>query len=149
MAGLRAQGQDQLADMLSGMHVTPGAGVDFAAIGAILGTLAVVYLLSAVFGWVQQYLMAGVVQRTIFRLREEVDGKLARLPLRYFDGHPRGDLLSRVTNDIDNISTTLQQSLTQLDHVGAHHRRRAGHDAHDQPAPAADLPASRCPWRSS
>ena len=82
-----------------------------------LGTLAAVYLLSSVFGWGQQYLTAGLVQRTIFRLREEVDAKLARLPLRYFDSHPRGDLLSRVTNDIDNISTTLMQSLTQL--IGA------------------------------
>ena len=114
VAGLREQGQDRLADMLSGMDVTPGVGVDFGAIGVTLGTLAAVYLLSAVFGWGQQYLTAGLVQRTIFRLREAVDAKLARLPLRYFDGHPRGDLLSRVTNDIDNISTTLMQSLTQL-----------------------------------
>jgi ATP-binding cassette subfamily B protein len=112
--GLRARGQDQLAEMLSGMHLTPGAGVDFSKIAAILGALAVVYLLSAFFGWVQQYLMAGVAQRTMFRLREDVDRKLARLPLKYFDDHPRGDLLSRVTNDIDNISTTLQQSLTQI-----------------------------------
>ena len=58
--------------------------------------------------------MAGVTQRTVYRLREEVDRKLGRLPLRYFDDHPRGDLLSRVTNDIDNIGQTLQQSLTQL-----------------------------------
>ena len=114
VAGLREQGQDRLADLLSGMRVTPGAGVDSGAIGATLGALGAVYLLSAVFGWGQQYLTAGVVQRTIYRLREAVDAKLARLPLRYFDGHPRGDLLSRVTNDIDNIANTLQQSLTQL-----------------------------------
>ncbi len=117
VAGLREQGQGRLADMLSGMDVTPGAGVDFGALGVTLGTLAAVYLLSAAFGWGQQYLTAGLVQRTIFRLREAVDVKLARLPLRYFDGHPRGDLLSRVTNDIDNISTTLMQTLTQL--IGA------------------------------
>jgi ATP-binding cassette subfamily B protein len=114
MAGLEASGQARFADLLSGMKLTPGAGVDFARIERILATLGVVYLLSAGFGWVQQYVMAGIAQRTMFRLREDVDRKLARLPLRYFDDHPRGDLLSRVTNDIDNISTTLQQSLTQI-----------------------------------
>ena len=114
IAGLRARGQGQLADMLSGMHLTPGAGVDLSHIGRILGTLAFIFVLSAVFGWMQQYMMAGIAQRTMFRLREDVDTKLARLPLRYFDDHARGDVLSRVTNDIDNISTTLQQSLTQI-----------------------------------
>ena len=58
--------------------------------------------------------MAGVTQRTVYRLRKDVDAKLGRLPLKYFDDHPRGDVLSRVTNDIDNIGQTLQQSLTQL-----------------------------------
>jgi len=114
IAALRAQGQGQLADMLSGMDFTPGIGVDFGAIGATLGILAAVYLVSSLFGWAQQYLTAGVVQRTIYRLREAVDLKLARLPLRYFDSHPRGDLLSRLTNDIDNIANTMMQSLTQL-----------------------------------
>ncbi|MGZ4125646.1 MAG: ABC transporter ATP-binding protein [Actinomycetota bacterium] len=114
IAGLRAQGRTQLAEMLSGMTLHPGQGVDYARIEATLGLLIVMYVLSAGFGWVQQYVMAGVAQRTMFRLREEVDHKLARLPLRYFDDHPRGDLLSRVTNDIDNIANTLQQSLTQL-----------------------------------
>ena len=113
-AGLRASGQAQLADMLSGMTVVPGAGVDFAALGQILLTLAVIYLLSAVFSWAAAYLMAGVAQRTVYGLRRKVDAKLARLPLRYFDTHPRGDTLSRVTNDVDNIAQTLQQTLTQL-----------------------------------
>jgi ATP-binding cassette, subfamily B, multidrug efflux pump len=113
-AGLRAQGQPQLADMLAGMHLVPGAGIDFAGLGQILGLLVVLYLFSALFSWIQAYVMAGVTQRTVYRLREDVDRKLARLPLRYFDNHPRGDLLSRVTNDIDNIGQTLQQSLTQL-----------------------------------
>ena len=66
------------------------------------------------FAWAQAYIMAGVTQRTVYRLRTDVDEKLGRLPLKYFDGHPRGDLLSRVTNDIDNIGQSLQQSLTQL-----------------------------------
>ena len=114
VAGLRAQGQDQLADMLSSMALTPGQGIDFGALGTILGILVVVYVLSSVFAWLQAYIMAGVTQRTVYRLRTEVDLKLGSLPLRYVDGHPRGDLLSRVTNDIDNIGQSLQQSLTQL-----------------------------------
>ena len=73
-----------------------------------------IFALSAVFAWAQAYIMAGVTQRTVYRLRQDVDEKLGRLPLKYFDDHPRGDLLSRVTNDIDNIGQTLQQSLTQL-----------------------------------
>ena len=72
------------------------------------------YVLSALFAWLQAYLMAGVAQRTIYRLRRQADEKLARLPLKYFDDHPRGDVLSRMTNDIDNISQSLQQSLTQI-----------------------------------
>jgi ATP-binding cassette, subfamily B, multidrug efflux pump len=114
VAGLEAQGQTQLAEMLSSMTLTPGAGVDYAEIARILLTLAAVYLLSALFGWMQNYVMAGVAQRTMYRLREDVDLKLARLPLAYFDGHAHGDVLSRTTNDIDNISTALQQSLTQI-----------------------------------
>ncbi|HEY3524222.1 MAG TPA: ABC transporter ATP-binding protein [Candidatus Limnocylindrales bacterium] len=113
-AGLRAAGQGQLADMLSGMRLTPGLGIDFGALAQILGLLVGLYVLSAVFSWIQAYVMAGVTQRTVYRLRTDVDRKLATLPLRYFDNHPRGDLLSRVTNDIDNIGQTLQQSLTQL-----------------------------------
>jgi ATP-binding cassette subfamily B protein len=114
VAKLRAEGNNQLADMLAGMHVTPGAGVDFGAIGRLLLLLAAVYLLSAVFGWLQQYLTVGISQGIVFRLRNDVAEKLTRLPLRYFDDHPRGDILSRVTNDIDNIASTLQQSLTQI-----------------------------------
>ncbi|MEI8083757.1 MAG: ABC transporter ATP-binding protein, partial [Actinomycetes bacterium] len=113
-AFLRSTGRGQQADMLSGMTVTPGEGVDFTALGNVIALVAVVYLLSSLFSWGQNYLMAGVTQRVMFRLREEVDLKLGRLPLKYFDEHARGDLLSRVTNDIDNISMTLQQTLTQL-----------------------------------
>ena len=113
-AMLRATDKGQLADMLSGMTVTPGAGIDFAALAQTLILVSFVYLLASVFTWGAAWIMAGVAQRTVYRLRREVDEKLARLPLRYFDGHARGDLLSRVTNDIDNIAQTLQQSLTQL-----------------------------------
>src|SRR6185503_15294827 len=80
----------------------------------VLLVLLGVYVLSALFGWMQGWIMSGVTNRTVLRLRTDVDEKLGRLPLRYFDSHPRGDLLSRVTNDIDNIGQSLQQSLTQL-----------------------------------
>jgi len=113
-AALRASGQGQLADMLSAMTVVPGAGIDFNALASILVGLVGLYIVSAAFGWGQAYIMAGVTQRTVYRLREEVDQKLGLLPLKYFDDHSRGDLLSRVTNDIDNIGQSLQQSLTQL-----------------------------------
>jgi ATP-binding cassette subfamily B protein len=111
---LRAQGQGQVADMLSGMHVSVGVGVDFGAVGQILILLIGIYLISSAFQWLSYYIMAGVSQRTVYRLRQEVDRKLGRLPLKYFDSHPHGDILSRVTNDIDNIANTLQQSLMQI-----------------------------------
>ncbi len=115
VAALRAQGQDNLANMLAGMsNINPGQGVDFAAVGRVLLIVTAIYLLSALFGWLQGYIMAGVVARIIYRLRQDVDLKLARLPLKYFDSHPRGDILSRVTNDIDNIQQTMQQTLRQI-----------------------------------
>ena len=114
VAGLRASGQENLADMLASMDVVPGQGIDFGALGALLLFVAGLYIVSAVFSWGQAYIMAGVTQRTVYRLRQRVDEKLGRLPLAYFDRESRGDILSRVTNDIDNIAQTLQQSLTQL-----------------------------------
>ncbi|HQZ86914.1 MAG TPA: ABC transporter transmembrane domain-containing protein, partial [Actinomycetota bacterium] len=89
---LRATGRGQQADLLSGMEVTPGEGVDFDALATVIAIVAAVYLLSSLFSWGQGYLMAGVTQRTMFRLREEVDLKLGKLPLKYFDDHPRGDV---------------------------------------------------------
>jgi ATP-binding cassette subfamily B protein len=114
VAAIRAQGNNQQADMIASMHLTPGVGVDFGALGQILLLLVGVYLLSSLFAWMQAWIMAGVTQRTVYRLRTDVDHKLGRIPLKYFDSHPRGDVLSRVTNDIDNIGQSLQQSLTQL-----------------------------------
>ena len=111
---LESQGKSDQAQMVSAMTLDPGAGVDFSALARLLAVIVIVYVLSSILGWAQNYLMAGVTQRTMFRLREEVDHKLGRLPLRYFDSSSRGDVLSRVTNDIDNISMTLQQTLTQL-----------------------------------
>jgi len=92
----------------------PGAGVDFGYIARILVWLGVLYVISAGFSFVQQYVMSGLSQRTVADLRNQVNEKLHRLPLKYFDGHTHGEILSRVTNDIDNIANTLQQSLTQL-----------------------------------
>ncbi|HYL07355.1 MAG TPA: ABC transporter ATP-binding protein [Candidatus Udaeobacter sp.] len=111
---LKAHGQGQLAQMVSGMDVTPGKGIDFNALRDNLLLAVAVYLLAAFFMWAQGYIMAGVAQRTVYGLRRDVEEKLARLPLKYFDSHSHGDILSRVTNDIDNISTTLQQGLSQL-----------------------------------
>ena len=114
VAGLQAQGQTNFADMLANMDVVAGVGVDFALLAQILLFATLVYTLSSIFSWGQAYIMAGVTQRTVYRLRRRVDEKLGRLPLAYFDRESRGDILSRVTNDIDNISQSLQQSLTQL-----------------------------------
>ncbi|MGD0018957.1 MAG: ABC transporter ATP-binding protein [Candidatus Limnocylindrales bacterium] len=110
---LRAM-HNPMADLVAASNATPGVGVDFGALGAVLLTLAGLYLLASAFAFVAWYTMAGVAQRTVYRLRRDVDLKLARLPLKYFDTHQRGDTLSRVTNDIDNIANTLQQSLTQI-----------------------------------
>jgi ATP-binding cassette, subfamily B, multidrug efflux pump len=112
--GLNAEGKTDQANMLASMDVVPGQGVDFTQLGRLLTFVALLYLVSALLGWASAYIMAGVTQSTVYQLREEVDRKIGRLPLHYFDTHPRGDLLSRVTNDIDNVSNTLQQVLTVL-----------------------------------
>lgn len=92
----------------------PGAHIDFTYIYHIVLILIGLYLLSAFFAFLQQFLMAGVAQKTVYDMRKNVDEKLAKLPLKFFDARTHGEILSRVTNDIENISTTLQQSLTQL-----------------------------------
>jgi ATP-binding cassette subfamily B multidrug efflux pump len=111
---LRASGQDQLAQLLSGTNAVPGVGIDFTRLRDILVVVLLIYLGSFLFGWVQGRITAGIVQRTVFRLRRDVEAKLSRLPLKYVDSQPRGELLSRVTNDIDNVAQTLQQTLSQL-----------------------------------
>ncbi|MED1238042.1 ABC transporter ATP-binding protein [Bacillus paralicheniformis] len=93
---------------------TEGTGVQFGFLGRITMILAGLYLLSAFFTFLQQYLMAGVAQKTIYEMRQEVNEKLTRLPLKYYDKHSHGDTLSRAVNDIDNINTSLQQALTQM-----------------------------------
>ncbi|MDV8148940.1 ABC transporter ATP-binding protein [Arthrobacter sp. B10-11] len=113
IAQLRAAGENQKADMLSPMALTPGTGIDFMALANVLLWALVLYVLASAFMWIQAYILNGVVQRTVFRLRERIEAKINRLPLRYFDSIQRGELLSRVTNDVDNISQSLQQSISQ------------------------------------
>jgi ATP-binding cassette subfamily B multidrug efflux pump len=109
-----ASGDQQLADMLSNMTLHPGEGIDFNQLALVLGIVLLLYVFSSIFMWLQGYILNGVTQRTVLRLRGEVEEKIHRLPLSYFDKQPRGELLSRVTNDIDNVSQSLQQTLSQL-----------------------------------
>ncbi|MGE6717976.1 ABC transporter ATP-binding protein [Peribacillus frigoritolerans] len=92
----------------------PGAAINFDKIGQILLLLAGLYALSSLFNYVQQYIMSSVAQETVYDLRQDVNEKLEKLPLKYFEGRPNGETLSRMTNDIDTIGSTLQQSLTQF-----------------------------------
>jgi ATP-binding cassette subfamily B protein len=110
----RAAGHGGFADLLSHMRVVPGVGIDFTALGRVLALALVLYVAASLLMWLQGFLLNGVVQRTVLDLRAEVEEKLNRLPLPYFDNQPRGELLSRVTNDIDNISQSLSQTLSQL-----------------------------------
>ncbi len=92
----------------------PLPGVDFGYIGNVLMILLGLYVISSIFMYIQQYVMAGVAQKTVYQMRREVEEKLSRLPLKFFDSRTHGEILSRAVNDMDNISTTLQQSITQL-----------------------------------
>jgi len=114
VAGLRAKGENTLADVVNKSGVIPGRGIDFTAVAHWISLAIGLYIISSLFLWLQQYLMAGVTQKTVFRLRRLAEEKIGRLPLSYFDKTSRGDLLSRVTNDVDNISTSMQQGLSQI-----------------------------------
>ncbi|HEY5845392.1 MAG TPA: ABC transporter ATP-binding protein [Microlunatus sp.] len=111
---LRASGQGTFADLVNRLDITPGQGIDFGALGQLLLIALGLYVVSSLLLWLQGYLLNGAVQRSIFTMRNQVQAKLNRLPLSYFDRSPRGELLSRVTNDIDNIAQALQQTLSQL-----------------------------------
>ncbi|KHD86764.1 ABC transporter [Heyndrickxia ginsengihumi] len=100
--------------MMMKIKGVPGAHIDFQYIGKIIVMLIILYAISSLFSFLQQYVMAGVAQKTVYQIRKDVNEKLSRLPLKYFDERQHGEILSRVINDVDNISTTLQQSLTQL-----------------------------------
>jgi ATP-binding cassette, subfamily B, multidrug efflux pump len=114
VAELRAQGNDQFADMIQRLDVIPGQGIDFTLLAKLLLLALVLYMVASLFLWLQGYLLNGAVQRSIYTLRSQVEEKINRLPLSYFDKQTRGELLSRVTNDIDNISQALQQTLSQF-----------------------------------
>jgi len=111
---LRASGADTRADLLAAVDFTPGQGIDFTRLGHLLAWVAAVYVLAWVFGVFQGRLTARVVQTAVYRLRQDVEAKLSRLPLSYFDQQPRGEVLSRATNDTDNIAQTLQQTFAQM-----------------------------------
>jgi len=110
--GLKKAGQDEIATMVSSMDITPGEGIDFSALGRILLLVIVLYVFAQIFGWLQGYILNVIMVKAMFRLRQRVEEKVNNLPLKYFDRTQRGDLISRVTNDIDNITQTLQQSLS-------------------------------------
>ncbi|MGW7221649.1 ABC transporter ATP-binding protein [Streptomyces sp. NPDC054826] len=111
---MRERGDGDVADMLGGTGFTPGEGIDFAAVGRVLLFALAVFLVAGLLMAVATRLVNRAVNRTMFRMREDVQGKLSRLPLSYFDRRQRGEVLSRATNDIDNIGQTLQQSMGQL-----------------------------------
>jgi ATP-binding cassette subfamily B protein len=110
----RARGEGNYADLLLRSNVIPGRGIDFTHLAHVLMLVLGLYVCASIFNWLSGYLLNDVVQNTILRLRGDVEDKINRLPLQYFDQQPRGELLSRVTNDIDNISQTLQQTMSQL-----------------------------------
>ncbi|MGW8451474.1 ABC transporter ATP-binding protein [Streptomyces niveus] len=114
VARLREEGDNGLADLLSGVDFTPGQGIDFDAVGRVLLVALAVYVAAGLLMLVSTRLSIRVINLTIYRMREDVQAKLSRLPLSYFDRQQRGEVLSRATNDVDNISQTLQQTMGQL-----------------------------------
>ncbi|MFC7431140.1 MULTISPECIES: ABC transporter ATP-binding protein [unclassified Agrococcus] len=113
--GLRDQGQDDFANIVAAMpNLQPGQGIDFTALSQTLMLVLALYVMASVFQWVQGYFVNRVVQRTVARLRSDVEDKVHRLPLRYYDGMQRGELLSRVTNDLDNVGQSMSQTLSQI-----------------------------------
>ena len=114
IAHLRANGQGTLADMFGSLDFVPGRGIDFDKVGTVLLTVLALFVVAAILGLFQARLTTTIVQRSMYRLREQAEAKLSRLPLGYFDRQPHGEVLSRVTNDIDNLSQTMQQTLSQM-----------------------------------
>ncbi|HWF30350.1 MAG TPA: ABC transporter ATP-binding protein, partial [Mycobacterium sp.] len=114
VAAARGRGDKAFADLLSGMNVVPGRGVDFGAVARTLALALALYLVASLLIWVQARLLNVTLQRTMVALRSDVEDKVHRLPLAYFDGRQRGELLSRVTNDIDNLQSSLSMTISQL-----------------------------------
>ena len=114
VAAARAAGDAGAADLLAGSGAVPGQGIDFGRLATIVLLALGAYVVGSLVGYLQGYLLNDVIQRTLYRLRSDVEDKINRLPLTYFDGKPRGELLSRVTNDMDNVGQSLQQTMSQL-----------------------------------
>jgi len=112
--GLRAAGQDRFADMASAMELTPGSGIDFDRLGQLIVAVLVLYFAASLLMWAQGAILNRLTMRAVFNLRERVEAKINHLPLRYFDTRQRGDVMSRTTNDVDNVQQALQQSLSSL-----------------------------------
>jgi ATP-binding cassette subfamily B multidrug efflux pump len=112
--GLRQQGQDNFADMISKMELVPGSGIDFQKLSFLIAVVLLMYFVANIFLWLQGYVLNRIVMKVIRQLRDDTEKKLNRLPLNYFDTRQRGDVLSRVTNDVDNIQQALQQAFAQL-----------------------------------
>ncbi|SDH80757.1 ABC transporter ATP-binding protein [Agrococcus jejuensis] len=112
---LRQGGQDDFANIIQAMDgFTVGAGIDFAALSQVLMLVLALYVVASLFQWVQGYFVNRVVQRTVASLRAAVEDKVHRLPLKYYDSMQRGELLSRVTNDLDNVGQSMSQTLSQI-----------------------------------
>ncbi|KAB1657488.1 ABC transporter ATP-binding protein [Pseudoclavibacter sp. CFCC 11306] len=111
---MRAQGDTQMADMLANMDVVPGMGIDFTRLGVIIVIVLGMYVISSAFMWAQGEVLNRITMQAVSKLRSQVEDKLNALPLSYFDTRKRGDLLSRVTNDVDNVQNALQQAFAQL-----------------------------------
>ena len=111
---LRERGDDKLASLIGSVDLQPGAGIDYKSLSWVLGGVLVLYVVASALQWFQAVLTTTVVQRTVAALRDDVEAKIHRLPLSYFDRTDRGEVLSRTTNDIDNIAQSFQQTMSQL-----------------------------------
>jgi ATP-binding cassette subfamily B multidrug efflux pump len=111
---LRDSGQDSLADLVSGQGVVPGEGIDFVHLSRLIIAVLLLYFFASVLDWLSGYVLNRIVMRVVYQLRADIETKINRLPTSYFDTHSRGDVLSRVTNDVDNIQQALQQAFSQL-----------------------------------
>lgn len=112
--GARDEGNTQFADVLEGANVVPGEGIDFGQLSRLILAVLALYLVASFLMWLQGYILNRMVMRIVYQLRRDIEHKINRLPLSYFDGRQRGDVLSRVTNDVDNIQQALQQAFSQL-----------------------------------
>lgn len=110
----RAEGNNDFAELLQNADIVPGEGIDFLVLGRLIIIVLALYTIASIMMWAQGYVLNGLVMRVVYRLRQDIEDKINRLPLSYFDTRQRGDVMSRVTNDVDNIQNALQQAFSQL-----------------------------------